>query len=125
MKLILFWKPLLWLALICYALFIPASDLPSGSFFNIPHFDKMVHFVLFFVLCIFLFRPLKKLNANNYLWAPLISASLSALLELIQHQISATRTSDIYDFISNTTGVLVSILFFRVFVENRRWENLL
>ena len=124
MKLLFFWKPLLWLAFICYALFIPASDLPTGPFLNIPHFDKVVHFILFFILCLLFFRPFKKLNTSYYLWATLFSVGLSALLEMIQHIVSSSRASDIYDFLSNTTGVLVSALFFRFIVENRRWEKL-
>lgn len=124
MKLLFFWKPLMWLALICYALFIPAGDFPTGPFLNIPYFDKVIHFILFFVLCLFLFRPFKKLNTSYYLWATLFSVGLSALLEMIQHIVSSSRTSDIYDFLSNTTGVLASALFFKLIVENRRWEKL-
>lgn len=124
MKLLVFWKPLLWLAIICYALFIPASDLPVKPFMNIPYFDKIVHFTLFFVLCIFLLRPFKKLRTSYYLWAPLLSVALSALLEFSQRIITPSRTSDIYDFLANTTGVLVATLFFRLFVENNKWEKL-
>jgi VanZ family protein len=124
MKLLYFWKPLLWLAIICYALFVPASDLPVKPFLNIPHFDKMVHFTLFFVFCVFLLRPFKKLNTSYYLWAPAISVALSALLEFSQRIVTPSRASDFYDFLANTTGVLAATLFFRLFVVNRQWEKL-
>ncbi len=124
MKILYFWKPLLWLAIICYLLFIPANDLPTGFFFSIPHFDKIVHFTLFFVFCLFLLRPLKRLNLNHYLLAPLVSIISSGLLELIQHSLSATRQSNIYDFLANSIGVLSAVLFFFLFVSGRKWEKL-
>jgi glycopeptide antibiotics resistance protein len=114
----------LWLAIICYALFIPAEDLPIKPFLNIPHFDKMVHFVLFFVFCLFLLRPFKRLQLNYYLLAPLISISLSGLLEFSQHTLSNSRNTDIKDFIANSLGVIASVIFYYLFVSDRKWEKL-
>lgn len=124
MKIIFFWKPLLWLAIICYGLFVPASSLPIKPFLNIPHFDKVVHFSLFFVLCLLLIRPFKKLALKAYLLAPFVAISIGALLELGQHYITASRSSDFYDFVANTTGILASLLFYRVFVAGKKWEKL-
>ncbi len=124
MKILYFWKPFLWLAIICYLLFIPANDLPTGFFFRIPHFDKIVHFTLFFVFCLFLLRPLKRLQFKHYIIAPLISIISSGLLEFIQHTLSNSRSSDIYDFLANSIGVLASVLFFKLFVSGRKWEFL-
>lgn len=124
MKITYFWKPILWLAIICYALFIPADDLPLEPFFRIPHFDKIVHFGLFFVLCLFLLRPFKRFQLNYYLLAPLISIVLSALLETSQHILSVSRNSDIKDFIANSLGAISSVMFYYLFVSNRKWEKL-
>lgn len=124
MKILFFWKPLLWLAIICYLLFIPANNLPTGLFFRIPYFDKIVHFTLFFVFCLFMLRPLKRLNLNHYILGPLISITFSGLLEIIQHSLSATRQSDMYDFIANSIGVFAAVLFFYLFVSGRKWEIL-
>ncbi len=122
MKIKLFWKPLIWLALICYGLFLPANDLPLKPFLKIPHFDKMVHFGLFFVLCLLLFRPFKKLKMNYLIIAPAISITLGAVLETIQHLLSHSRSSNIYDFLANTAGIITSILFFHFFVSGKKWE---
>ena len=123
-KVMLFWKPVIWLSLICYGLFLPANELPMKSFLNIPHFDKMVHFSLFFVLCLLLFRPIKSLQLKQYLWAPLFSIALSAMLELIQHSISSSRNSDIFDLTANVSGILISVLFYHFLVSGRKWEKL-
>lgn len=124
MKLSYFWKPALWLALICYSLFIPAKELPVKPLFSIPHFDKMVHFTLFFVFCILLLRPLKRLKLNYYLLAPLISIVLGGLLEFTQQLFSKSRSSDIYDFLANSLGILAAVLFYYLFVSKKKWEVL-
>jgi len=124
MKITYFWKPLLWLAIICYALFIPAKELPVKPFLSIPHFDKMVHFTLFFVFCLLLLRPFKNLQLKYYILAPLISIVLSGLLEFSQHMLSKTRSSDIYDFMANTLGIIASVMFYYLFVSGRKWEKL-
>jgi VanZ family protein len=119
----LFFKPLIWLAIICYGLFIPASGLPKKPFLSIPHFDKIVHFGLFFVFCLFLFVPFKKLKRNHYLFAPAVSLSLAAVLEAVQHIVSTTRSSNFYDFIANSAGIAAATFFFYFFVSDRKWEK--
>jgi VanZ family protein len=120
----LFLKPIIWLALICYGLFIPAGNLPVKPFLNIPHFDKIVHFGLFFVFCLLLFRPFRKLKINSYFWAPAISLFLATLLEVVQQTISSSRSSNLYDLMANTAGILASIVFFRFFIADQKWEKL-
>lgn len=126
MKLYLFRKPLIWLALICYGLFLPARDLPMKPFLlEIPYFDKMVHFSLFFVFAMLLYRPFKQLNLKYLFWAPFTAILLGALLESAQRTISSTRDTDIYDFLANTTGIIISILFYHYLVSGKKWERLL
>jgi VanZ family protein len=124
MKILTFWKPVLWLAIICYGLFIPANELPTNPFFNIPHFDKIVHFLLFFGLNILLMRPLKKLNLKYYLLAPVISVFFGLILEYEQHIVTVSRNSDIYDFFANLSGIVAATLFYYFFVSEKKWELL-
>lgn len=124
MKIKHFWKPALWLALICYGLFLPAEDLPTKPFLNIPNFDKMVHFSLFFVFCVLLFRPYKKLKLKYYLLAPITALLFGAALESVQHIISSTRSSDFYDFLANASGIVAAIFFYYLFVSDKKWELL-
>ena len=123
-KMLLFWKSTIWLALICYGLFLPANELPMKPLLKIPHFDKMVHFSLFFVLCLLLFLPFKSLKLKQNIWAPFLSIALSALLELIQHSLTSTRNSNVFDFMANITGILASLLFYHFLVTGKKWEKL-
>ena len=124
MKITYFWKPFIWLAIICYGLFMPANELPTKPFLDIPHFDKLVHFILFFVLCMFLFRPFKKLNLKYYYLAPAVSIFLGFVLETSQQLITVSRSSDFYDFLANASGIAVATLFYFLFVSNKKWEIL-
>lgn len=124
MKLLLFTKPVVWLALICYGLFLPAKDLPVKPLLQIPHFDKIVHFGLFFMFCLLLFRPFKQLKMKYMIWAPLVAVLFGGFLESIQRTISVTRSSNLTDFIANAAGILISVLFFYFFVSGKKWEKL-
>jgi len=121
----IFIKPAIWLLLICYGLFIPANTLPKKAFLTIPHFDKLVHFGLFFVFCLLLFVPFKKLKMNHLIYAPLIALLFAGALEAVQHVISSSRSSNFYDFIANTFGIFASIIFFHYFISGTRLERLL
>jgi VanZ family protein len=123
MMLKLFIKPLIWLTIIFYGLFIPSTNLPKKPFFAIPHFDKMVHFGLFFIFCLLLFVPFKKMKTNYMLVAPLIAIILSAILETTQQLISPTRSSNFYDFMANTLGILASIIVFHFLISEKKWEK--
>jgi len=125
MKIRLFYKPLIWIGLICYGLYLPAANLPKKPFLEIPYFDKIIHFGLFFVLCLLLFKPLKILKKNHLLLAPAISISLGAVFEVTQQLISSTRNSNIWDFIANCLGILTSLGFYYLFIYNTKYEKYL
>lgn len=123
MVLKIFIKPLIWLALICYGLFVPANGLPKKPFLSIPHFDKLVHFGLFFVFCLLLFVPFKKLKLNHYFYAPAVSLLFAAILEAAQHIVSTSRSSNFYDFLANSAGIVAATFFFYLFISGRKWEK--
>lgn len=123
MKLKYFIKPLIWLGLICYGLFIPVNKLPAKPLINLPYFDKMVHFGLFFVLCLLLFRPAKRSGFRPLIFAPSVSLFLAALLEMTQHLLSSTRSSNMYDFLANAAGIFTSVIVYHYVISGKRWER--
>lgn len=123
MVLKIFIKPLIWLAIICYGLFIPASGLPKKPFLSIPHFDKLVHFGLFFVFCLLLFVPFKKIKLNHFFYAPAVSLFFAAALETVQHIVSSSRSSNFYDFLANSAGIATATVFFYFFISGKKWEK--
>ena len=125
MKIKLFTKPLIWLALICYGIYLPAGRLPQNAFLKIPHFDKIVHFILFFILCLLLFKPFKYLKTNHMVLSPAISFLLAAVIEMTQHWLSSSRHSNILDFIANAAGILAALVIYSLLISDKKIEKYL
>jgi len=103
---------------------MPASQLPSEPFMKIPNFDKIVHFGMFFILCLLLFRPVKQFTPNFYFWTPILALILAVALEFLQQKITKSRSSDIYDLWANSAGLLAATFFYRLFVNGKKLEVL-
>ena len=125
MKIKLFIKPLSWLAIICYGLYLPAGQLPKNAFLNIPYFDKIVHFILFFVFCLLLFKPLKYLKTNYIILSPVSSLILAAFIELTQQWLSRSRHSNISDFIANVAGIIAALFIYLFIISDKKLEKYL
>ena len=124
MKISNYWRLAIYFILMCYLLFMPASQLPSKPFLHIPHFDKMVHFGMFFILCILLFRPVKQFTPNFYFWTPLLALVFAVSMEYLQHKITASRHSDVYDLWANAAGLSFAVFFYRLFINGKKLEKL-
>ena len=125
MKLNFFIKPLVWLALMCYGLFTPPGKLPGKGLLSFPHFDKIVHFGLFFIFCMLLFRPFKKLKMNQLFLAPAIALFFAATLEFMQTWITSSRNSNIFDFYANTAGIIVAVIVYSRLISGTKFEKFL
>lgn len=76
----------------------------SAPMLDIPHFDKVGHFGIFFILSILLFLAISNLKRRN-IWILIIfyCAFLGFLTEYFQTKIEG-RSGDIMDFIADMTG---------------------
>uniref|UniRef100_UPI0032170428 VanZ family protein n=1 Tax=uncultured Draconibacterium sp. TaxID=1573823 RepID=UPI0032170428 len=124
MKISNYWRLAIWFVIMCYLLFMPASQLPTEPFLKIPNFDKLVHFGMFFILCLLLFRPVKEFTPNFYFWTPLLALVIAVLLEFLQEHITKSRSSDIYDLWANTAGLASAVVFYRFFINGKKLEVL-
>lgn len=57
------------------------------------------------------------------MYALSVSISLAAVLEAVQHAVSTSRSSNFYDFIANSAGILAAAIFFSLFVSDKKWEK--
>lgn len=119
-----YWRLAIYFVIMCYLLFMPASQLPSEPFVKIPHFDKIVHFGMFCVLCILLFRPVKQFTPNFYFWTPILTLVFAVALEFLQQKITKSRSSDVYDLWANCAGLAFGVIFYRLFINDRKLEAL-
>ncbi len=107
-----------------WALFIlilcgfPGKDIPHFSFLEILSFDKWVHAGMFFVLVLLGIRGFRLQNKFLGLkkHAALIAVGLSiaygGILEILQGTIFQDRSADFYDFVANSFGCFVALLFY-------------
>jgi VanZ family protein len=82
------------------------------SFFNIPFFDKIVHFGMYFVLMsVIILENRHSIKSNRHLiLTALIPLFYGILMEIFQVVFTTTRYGSIYDVISNSAGIIVSLL---------------
>ena len=109
----------------CYGIYLPAEGIPKIPAINFPGFDKIVHFTLFFILCLLLFKPFKTLKMKYMLIAPSLSFFLAGFFEITQHIFSASRSSNVYDFIANIAGIIASVILYYFFINDKKLEKLI
>jgi VanZ family protein len=71
--------------------------------------DKIAHFLFYAIFCILWFLSFHSLKIKRSLFAAAAFSILFGLIiELLQSVVSIHRTTDIYDFLANTMGVLTT-----------------
>jgi glycopeptide antibiotics resistance protein len=123
MKILLFWKPAIWLAAISYLSLVPGGNFPVIPLFNIPGFDKLVHFVFYFFLCVLLIKPLSKTTKFPYGLAAVFSVAFSGIIEILQAVLTVSRKGDITDLLANFMGVIAGLIVFRLIISGKPYEK--
>ena len=79
---------------------------------NIPYFDKIVHFGMYFSFMSVLIIENRKAikSTGNLFLTGLIPFFYGIIIEIMQSAFTSTRTGSIYDAMANFAGILVSIL---------------
>ena len=99
--------------LIMYLSLAGSDKFEKFSYINIPFLDKVIHFGMYFVLMsVIIFENRKTYkNTRQLFFIALIPLFYGVLMEIFQSTLTVTRTGSFYDVISNSVGILVSILF--------------
>ena len=108
---------LAFIALVIYLSFFRPPSLPDTGW-EIPHFDKVVHMGMYFVMSALLWWEFKRSHKEEVkVWHAWIGAFLcpvifSGCVELLQEYCTTYRGGDWLDFLANTIGALLASLFF-------------
>ncbi len=102
---------LVWAACIFVASSLPARIFPSLRIFQ---YDKIIHFTLFFILGIFVYRALDLFWAEKkFSWSRAFSAivlvTLYGGLDEYHQRFVPGRTADVLDAMSDTVGGIVAM----------------
>lgn len=117
--------PFIWYGLIIYGSLSPSKNLPHLQLF--PHFDKVVHFGIYFILTVLIIPVfITKLKyLRSYILAFVISIFSGVLFEILQAFLSQGRTASIDDAIANTLGSVGGILFYQLFLKEKKLEKVI
>ena len=107
------WPAFLWAAFILALTLSPAPDLPKVKWLNIPHADKIIHFVLFAVMYILLIRGLMKQHSStlynrNVVWSIVIVILYGAATEILQAILPGSRDADAIDWLADCAGTVAA-----------------
>ena len=98
--------------LITYLSLTPGSTFDKVPMINIPYFDKIVHFIMYFsLMSVIIFENRKRIKDRWILiLISLIPVCFGILMEILQSLLTTSRTGSLYDIVFNCAGVLCSVL---------------
>ena len=114
-------NPYIILIIITIASLTPSNEFPKNDKFSIPNLDKIIHFIMYFVLTFsLLYKNITKIfkirKINIYI---LIFASLyGILMEILQHIMNLGRDANLYDFLANESGIFICFLVYKLLYHN-------
>ena len=104
---------LLWALFILIICAIPGNRIPKLTFLEWLKPDKIVHLLVFAVLCVFLLRSFLDAHALNLTAKNASKLAISicivygALVEFLQYSIFINRSGDVRDAIANSMGAFL------------------
>jgi VanZ family protein len=103
----------LWAIVVFIVSILPADDITIDSDMLIPHADKVVHIMMYFILQVAMMRKRQSgMEDKNKVIIFILVSGYGVFIELFQGYFLADRFFEIYDIIANITGALMGILLF-------------
>jgi hypothetical protein len=102
-----------WAAVIFALCSTPGRFIPTTSWLELLSADKWVHASVFFILSLLLFAGVIT-NAQRptaiYYWL-IVAIAYGGLLEILQAKVFSERSADWQDFVANSFGCLMALVF--------------
>ena len=97
---------------ILYLSLANAQTFAKVPYFNIPDFDKIVHFGMYFsLMSVIIFENRKSIKSSRQLFMiALIPFLFGASMEILQSTLTTSRTGSVYDALANLAGIITSLL---------------
>ncbi len=118
-----FWPGIVWGIIIIFL-----SAMPGNYFPEIQRFsdwlspDKIVHIVLYFVLCFLVLKGILKQNHHtkkSLILGLLFVVVFGGVLEILQHYLFTGRNGSIFDFLANLFGCVLSYILI-LYIERKK-----
>jgi VanZ family protein len=123
-----YWKALLWNALILLASLMPTDGLSDSRWMEFPYLDKIVHFLMYAILTMLILRE-NHVFKGKYRQINVLTISFAYVflmgffIEILQNSFFIGRNFDIFDVLANVTGALVALAGFRIYhhLKQKKW----
>ena len=105
---------------------VPSSSMPDTPLFSIRFLDKFVHFSMyafFGMVSLLESRCLEKCR-RFHLFLILVIFSMSAIIEVLQATVVATRSAEWFDLLANLLGLIAGYISFRIFRNLRIFKSI-
>ena len=116
-KLLKYYKSISMLAFVLLISLLPADNTNKVMFIDFPHIDKVIHFIMYFLLSLTILFDIysnkkkpTKIDALSVLSLVLI---FSGIIEIIQELYIDSRSGSYYDLISNFIGLIFGFIIYR------------
>ncbi len=110
---------IVWALVIGVLTLTPAPDLPETPFWDIPYFDKIVHFGLFAILAFFAVMGFSVQKAGQVsfikiaIWTSVAAIVYGCLIEYIQGFVPG-RSGELLDILANSAGAMAGPIAFSI-----------
>ena len=117
-----------WLLLITVLSLLSFPDDPDGGL-NIPHMDKAVHFIFYFVMAIlgglYLREASKKTISlpKGLIMSLLFAVIYGMIIEVIQSTLTDYRSGELEDILANSLGAIAGVLLLKYLFSGKRQQN--
>jgi|GEM_PF-194584 VanZ family protein len=113
-----YWKTIVWAAVILLLSTMQVNPhQPKVFWFGLPHLDKAVHFMMYFILATIWISDYFKIRQicsfRSILVIGFVSTFYGVSMELIQSVFTTHRNGSLIDALFNLTGVLAALYLFR------------
>lgn len=106
-----------WTCLVVIGSSIPGGSTPSISAFDVPHFDKLVHFIMYFGIVFLWSAKNDQVGKNDLVKIFLGSICLGILMEVLQNSVFVDRSFEFLDIIANIMGSIMGLIIFYKFFK--------
>jgi glycopeptide antibiotics resistance protein len=100
---------------------MPGDDVPSNSFLEKIHFDKIVHFGMFagvvFLAGWGIFKDRKQVSGATLIALVMFAAGFGLAIEFIQKYWAIGRSFDLFDLLADSLGAIFGAGFLRLFIN--------
>jgi cation transport ATPase len=118
-----------WFIISFFLLTLPGDDFPHSNFFDIPFFDKYVHFTMFFLLTALFSFPFFYHKATGNIiraWFARIAALVilyGIAMEFVQKMLSNGRSFDLIDMVFDSLGGIAAFIAITAYHRNKIGPN--